>query len=310
MSNTIARIAGANRLGSSGPVSDVVVRRTIRGNEIACREWGKPGNPVLIGIPGLTSNSLCFADIAEAAARAGYHVIVPDLRGRNLSPATGHMTYGWVNHAKDIAAIADAVGAKTFSVIGHSMGGYIAQELTLAAPGRIDRMVILDALAVSELNAASSVGKSVQRLDTVYASADEYVDSIKHKGIIKPFTKTWDRHYREELMQVPGGVKSRTDKDAVNEDTAFAMKRSMFPPTFYTAWARFPEKTLVVRAGVPLSPILGNFISELDADAYKALRKRMNRDELFKTVDANHYTVLTEPSTVALITRFLKGQQP
>lgn len=306
MSNTIARIAGAGRPTSSGPVSDVLVERTIRGNKIACREWGKPGNPVLIGIHGLTSNSLCFADIAQAAARAGYHVIVPDLRGRNLSPHTGQLSYGWTNHAKDIAAIADAVGAKSFSVIGHSMGGYICQDLPLVARGRIDKMIILDALAVAEVNAVSGVGKSVQRLDKVYASADEYVNSIKDKGIIKPFTKTWERHYREELVQVPGGVKSRTNKDAVNEDTAYAMMRSANPMAFRAAWTQFPEKTLVVRAGVPLAPFLGSFVSEIDAFAYKALRG----DKYFKTVDANHYTVLTEPSTVALITRFLKGQQP
>lgn len=289
---------------SAAKSTERVVTRTIRGAQMACREWGKPGNPVLIGIHGLTSNSLTFADMATAAAAAGYHVICPDLRGRNLSPNTGAYTYGWTNHAADMIAIADAVGAKTFSVMGHSMGGYVVLELGVVARGRLDKAVVFDALGNAEVGALQSISSSINRIDHTYASPDEYVQSIRSKGLITPFTKTWDRVFREELEPAPGGgFKPRISRDAVYEDTTFALQRAMNPAFFRVQWQALPKKTLVVRAGVPLAPVLGNIITEIDAVQFKSMRS----DAAFKTVDANHYTVLTEPNTIDLVTRFLKG---
>ncbi len=308
MANQIARVSGPLQALSSGQVSERLVQRTIRGQTIMCREWGKPGDPLVIGAHGLTSNSICFADIATAVAKTGRHVVVPDLRGRNLSPATGSQTYGWTNHGKDLIAIADAVvsqtrgaSGKTFSLIGHSMGGYIVLDMP---KDRVDSVVILDALGIPESGAVQSVGGSVNRLDKTFASVDAYVESIKGKGIIKPFTKTWDRHFREEVVAVKGGVTPRTDKAAIDEDTAYALWRSATPFIFPRMWKTLPERTLVVRAGQPMSPVLGRFISDPDTFAYKAIRG----DKLFKTVDANHYTVLTEPNTVRLIANFFKGE--
>ena len=307
MTHSIHRVSGPSLVSSSGAVSERLVERTIRGNKMVCREWGKPGSPLVIGIHGLSSNSLCFADIATALSKAGYHVVVPDLRGRNLSPATGAHTYGWPNHGKDVSAIADEVRKETrgacgekFSVVAHSMGDYVVFDMPKE---RLERVVLLDAIALPESGAVQSVGGSVNRLDKVYPSVDAYVDSVKSKGIIKPFTKTWDRHFREEVVPVAGGVTPRTSKTAVEEDTAYALWRSSTPYTFAQSWKTLPEQTLVVRAGQPMAPVLGRFISDADVFAYKALRG----DKLFKTVDANHYTVLTEPNTVKLIASFIKG---
>ncbi|HSI06760.1 MAG TPA: hypothetical protein VLC93_19880, partial [Myxococcota bacterium] len=96
----------------------------------------------------------------------------------------------------------------------------------------------------------------------------------------------------------------RTSKSAVDEDTAYAMMRSSMPYSFAQSWKTLPEQTLVIRAGQPMTPVLGRFISDTDSFAYKALRG----DKLFKTVDANHYTVLTEPHTISLVAKFFKGE--
>jgi hypothetical protein len=103
---------------------------------------------------------------------------------------------------------------------------------------------------------------------------------------------------------VADGVTPRTSKSAVDEDTLYAMMRSSMPQSFAQSWKTLPEQTLVIRAGQPMAPVQGRFISDTDSFAYKTLRG----DRLFKTVDANHYTVLTEPHTISLVVKFFKGE--
>ena len=45
--------------------------------------------------------------------------------------------------AADALAVADAVGATSFDVVGHSMGGIIAQQLALTAPARVRSLSLL-----------------------------------------------------------------------------------------------------------------------------------------------------------------------
>lgn len=49
--------------------------------------------------------------------------------------------YDLMETAGDVLATADALGWDEFSVIGHSMGGKVAQALLAAAPGRVRRLV-------------------------------------------------------------------------------------------------------------------------------------------------------------------------
>src|SRR5262249_32077686 len=159
---------------------------------------------------------------------------------------------------------ADDVGAKKFSVMGHSMGGYVILELALFANDRLEKAIIFDALGLAESGAVQAIASSINRIDHTYSSADAYVEAIRSKGLIVPFTKTWERAFREELATVPGGVRPRIDKGAVSEDTTYALAKAMTPWVFRQEWLALPKKTLVVRAGVPLAPILGNVITEID----------------------------------------------
>jgi len=45
--------------------------------------------------------------------------------------------------ARDALAVADAAGATRFHLVGHSMGGVIAQEVALRAPGRVRSLTLM-----------------------------------------------------------------------------------------------------------------------------------------------------------------------
>ncbi|UEL27713.1 alpha/beta fold hydrolase [Pseudarthrobacter sp. L1SW] len=71
----------------------------------------------------------------------GFRIFVPDLRGHGEAdkPATG---YSLEDQARDVAAILDALGLKSAAVLGSSSGGYVAQQLAVMQPERVDALVL------------------------------------------------------------------------------------------------------------------------------------------------------------------------
>ncbi|MBZ9713562.1 alpha/beta fold hydrolase [Deinococcus multiflagellatus] len=79
-------------------------------------------------------------------ARAGFRVIVPDLRGYNLSekPA-GVEAYALHTLQQDVAGLIRALGYEQAHVVGHDWGGIIAWALAIRQPEVVRRLVILNA---------------------------------------------------------------------------------------------------------------------------------------------------------------------
>lgn len=79
-------------------------------------------------------------------ARAGFRVIVPDLRGYNLSekpPGVGAYRVGVLQ--EDVAALTRTLGYERARVVGHDWGGVIAWALAIRQPEVVERLVILNA---------------------------------------------------------------------------------------------------------------------------------------------------------------------
>jgi pimeloyl-ACP methyl ester carboxylesterase len=67
-------------------------------------------------------------------------LVLPDNRGCGGS-SDDDSSFGMRDLAEDMLAVVNAEGLEAFDLFGISMGGAIAQELALAAPGRVRRLV-------------------------------------------------------------------------------------------------------------------------------------------------------------------------
>ncbi len=102
------------------------------------RESGS-GEPLLL-IMGLGYSSDMWLHI-EAGLSQHFRVIVFDNRGIGRSASvTGPQLIPTM--AADAAAVLDAAGVQAAFVFGLSMGGYIAQELSLQYPGRVRALIL------------------------------------------------------------------------------------------------------------------------------------------------------------------------
>ncbi|MCU1370702.1 MAG: putative hydrolase or acyltransferase of alpha/beta superfamily [Ilumatobacteraceae bacterium] len=121
-----------------------IAPRTVGPVRLEVIEAGVGGRPLLL-THGFTGVKEDFGDWIDAFADEGWWVVAPDLRGHGDSdhPEREDL-YSLALFAQDLLGLADELGWARFSLLGHSMGGMIAQEVALAAPDRIERLVLMD----------------------------------------------------------------------------------------------------------------------------------------------------------------------
>jgi pimeloyl-ACP methyl ester carboxylesterase len=111
---------------------------------LSAAEAGNGGSGLLL-IHGFTGAKEDFADWIDAFAARGFHAVAPDNRGHGTSgQPVEEADYSLATMADDARRLVDALGWDRFALLGHSMGGMVAQHLALAVPERVAALVLMD----------------------------------------------------------------------------------------------------------------------------------------------------------------------
>jgi pimeloyl-ACP methyl ester carboxylesterase len=113
--------------------------------ELAALRVGTAGGPPLLCLHGWLDNAASFAPLAPALA--GFDVVALDLPGHGASAhrSPGY-DYAFVDWIHDVLDALDALGWDSANLLGHSMGGAIACAVAAAAPARVRRLALVEAL--------------------------------------------------------------------------------------------------------------------------------------------------------------------
>lgn len=186
-------------------------RVSVSGGELSVGVWEPvaygPGRvPTVCVIHGITSNHLFFAGLVSSLP--GVRIIGPDLRGRADSRLLGP-PFGMKAHAEDVLTAIEAFAEPgPVTLVGHSMGGFVAMTLAGMGAGvdsdaevadRFHGPVLIDGglplpvpeaggdvdiAAPDELNdqdldtddlIAAVLGPAAERLSMSFASVEEYL---------------------------------------------------------------------------------------------------------------------------------------
>lgn len=102
------------------------------------------GRETVLCLHGFPNSRHSWTDMLNAVAKAGYRGIAPDQRG--YSPGArpeGIDAYQVEEMVADAVAIADAVGAERFHLVGHDWGGQIAWATAATHPERLFSLTVL-----------------------------------------------------------------------------------------------------------------------------------------------------------------------
>jgi non-heme chloroperoxidase len=128
---------------------------------------GPDDGPAVIMLHGLSDSSFSFSRVLPLMP-AHLRVVAVDQRGHGNSdrPASG---YSMDAFASDLLALMDALLIDRATLVGHSMGSFVARRAAEKAPARITRLVLSGA-AVTARNAA------IKELRTATESMTDPVD--------------------------------------------------------------------------------------------------------------------------------------
>lgn len=124
-----------------------VEQRTVtvgEGIDLAVCEAGVGGAPLLL-LHGFTGAKEDFGDWIDRLGDAGWHTVAPDHRGHGASSKPDdEAAYTFEAMAGDAFGLTDVLGWDRFVLLGHSMGGMVAQVMAVHAPERLRGLVLMD----------------------------------------------------------------------------------------------------------------------------------------------------------------------
>ena len=94
----------------------------------------------VFAVHGWFADRGAYAPVIADLDRSAFEYALVDLRGYGEARDAGG-AYTTQEGAADVIELADRLGWERFSVVGHSMGGNVAQRILAAAPDRLRRMV-------------------------------------------------------------------------------------------------------------------------------------------------------------------------
>lgn len=119
-------------------------RRPVNGLNLHVVEAGPEDGPLLILLHGFPEFWWAWRHQIAPLAEAGWRVAVPDMRGYNRSDAPQEVAaYHLDTLAADVVALADALGADRFDLVGHDWGAVVAWWVGATYPQRLRRLVVM-----------------------------------------------------------------------------------------------------------------------------------------------------------------------
>lgn len=265
--------------------------------ELFARDYSGDGPPLLL-MHGLTRNSADFEPLAEHLADQ-YRLIVPDQRGRGLSPDDPDpANYRPDIYAADMFALLASLGVERPGLIGTSMGGLIAMVMNAMRPGSFPAIVFNDVGPVLSAEGLARIGGYVGGGESFadWQAAAAACAAINADAFPTYVEADWQAWARRTCRTLPDGRIAFAYDPAIA--SGFADVGETPQPDLWPLWDMLGETPVLVIRGA-LSDLLGE-------DTVQGMRQRHHGP--FTHVDVpnrGHAPMLDEPVVLAALHDFL-----
>jgi pimeloyl-ACP methyl ester carboxylesterase len=161
--------------------------------DISYKTFGK-GDPILL-IMGYSGSMYSWDPVVLKGLSTNHTVIVFDNRGIG-NTTIGSKNFTIEQFATDTAGLLDALNINKSDILGFSMGGMIAQQLTLNYPDKVDDLIIY----ASYCDENQSIPLN-QEIFPQKSNLSESADDVKKRLIPLLFTPNWIKQNPDYLAK-------------------------------------------------------------------------------------------------------------
>ena len=121
--------------------------QTVQANQLSFRvAMAGSGPELILCLHGFPESAISWRQCGTSLAQAGYRVWAPDLRGYGGTDKPREIgAYQIERLLDDVSGLLDAAQADRVILMGHDWGGIIAWYYAMRYPGRVDKLIVLNA---------------------------------------------------------------------------------------------------------------------------------------------------------------------
>lgn len=187
---------------------------------------GDPNGEPVILLHGYTDSWFSYSQILPLLDQK-YRVYSLDQRGHGESdrPVGG---YAMEQFAADVIAFMDAMKIQQATIVGHSMGSFVAQHVAVDAPERVKRLVLVaTATTVHTNDLARQLQREVNALtDPV---PEKFVYDFQVSTAFQPLSNDFFHAVLKESMKLPANVWREVMAEMMSPDTGVQLKKIKTP---------------------------------------------------------------------------------
>lgn len=173
------------------------------------------GEPLLL-LHAFPFDRRFWSEVAPLFAKGGLRVIAPDLMGFGKSPAKG--PWSIADQAEAVSALLPSLGITKATVLGLSMGGYVALALIHNHPEQVEAMVLAHTKAAADspqaLQGRANAINTVQEKG-VAAFADGMMEKLLAPNAspsVRDHTRSLMNQPKETVLAALAALRDRPDR--------------------------------------------------------------------------------------------------
>ena len=274
-------VAWKRRAPWQAPLPEGIIR-DVAGAKVHYIDEGS--GPAVILIHGFAGSTFSWRFVIPDLAKA-HRVIAVDLPGFGFSDRGLEVDYSHTGQAERIVALMDLLGIQGATLIGHSMGGAIAQRVAASHPERVERLVLVAAVSAAQPPDVARRGRAAGPMFTLVGVAQRSPRAMYAVGRRALRRMVHDAEYAtEEVMRgyidpllIPGTVAAVRKMTAATGEEAPADLSGISVPTLVLSGASDrlipPEKELELAQAISgarylVIPEAGHLLAEERPEAF------------------------------------------
>ncbi len=274
-------VAWKRRAPWQAPLPEGIIR-DVAGAKVHYIDEGS-GPPVVL-IHGFAGSTFSWRFVIPDLAKA-HRVIAIDLPGFGFSDRGPGVDYSQTGQAERLVALLDLLGIQRATLIGHSMGGAIAQRVAASHPERVERLILVAAVSAAQPRDVARRGRPAGPMFALVGVAQRSPRAMYAVGRRALPRMVHDAEYAtEEVMRgyidpllIPGTVAAVRKMTAAAGEEAPAALSGISAPTLVLSGASDrmipPEQGLELAEAIPgarylVIPEAGHLLAEERPEAF------------------------------------------